>query len=141
MGVWTRLVERSGRALDRRDANGPKVGTLLLVWTVGVFAVDRLGVAEDLSSPWLALPLAPVFLIYIAERLGRVTWFQGMTLPTLLVVTTSTVFVWVLNTRYPVPIVLGYFSGAALVAALGFLIVRLWAYDGAKVPSADQAFH
>jgi len=113
--------------LKRRDANGPKVAVLFLIFAAGIFALDAFGV-DDLSSPELGLALIPPVLIYLAERLGKIAWFTGLTLPSLLVMAAWMAFIWALNARAPVPSALTYCAVAALIAALGFLLFRLWSF-------------
>lgn len=123
-----RLIEWSQRQLARDAANSPKVAVLFLVTAAGWFALDQAGV-EDLASPWLAMPLLPLALIYIAERLGTFLWFRGMTLPCLCVLTASTALIWVLNARSPLPSVFAYAVLTGFVAAWGFLMFRMWTFD------------
>jgi hypothetical protein len=122
-----RLIEWSQRQLARDTANSPKVAALFLIAAGGWLALDQLGV-EDLASPWLATPLLPLALIYTAERLEKLQWFRGMSLPSLFVLAASTALVWTLNARPPVPSMFAYAAVAGLVAAWGFLIFRMWTF-------------
>lgn len=122
------IIDSSKRLLARDAANSPKVAALLFIAAGGWFVLDWVGV-RDLASPWLAMPLFLLALIYIAERLGKLQWFRGMTLPSLCVMAGSTSMVWVLNTKSPLPSVFTYAVVAGLIAALGFLIFRMWTFN------------
>jgi hypothetical protein len=104
------------------------VAALFLIAAGGWFALDAAGV-EDLASPWLVLPLLPLALIYVVERLGTFQWFRGMTLPCLGVSAASTALVWVLNARSPLPNVFAYAVVAGFVAAWGILMFRMWTFE------------
>lgn len=122
------IFELAQRQLARDYANSPKVAALFLVNAAGWFGLDALGF-DDLASPWIALTLVPLTLIYFAERVGKLTWFTGMTLPTLLVMAGSVALIWVLNARVPVPTTLAYCVLAGWITTLGFLLFRMWTFE------------
>ena len=119
------MIARAQHSLARRFANGPKVGLLFFFFAIGCFFLDAVGV-RHLSNPWFALSLSPNFLIYLAERRGKLVWFRGMVLPSLLVQTASVALVWIMNTNIQLPMTLGYCALASLFAAFGFLLFRMW---------------
>lgn len=121
------IMDSSQRFLVRDAANSSKVAALLLIASVGWLSLDYAGL-EDLTSPWVALPLFPLGLIYIAERLGKFRWFVGMTLPCLCVLTASVVMTWVVNTK-SLPTVALACSAVGVIAACGFLMVRLFTFS------------
>lgn len=122
------IFEHSARLLGRNYANSPKVSVLLFVFAAGWFALDAIGIS-DIRSPWTALTLIPVLSIYVAERLGKIRWFVGITLPSLLVMIGMVAFVWVLNAQPPVPAPVTYCVLGAWVAAFGFLMFRTWTFQ------------
>lgn len=122
------ILERAQRRLALDYANSPKVAVLFFIHAAGWYALDLVGV-HDLANPWLALTLIPNTLIYIAERFGKLQWFRGMTLPSLLVMTASLALDCVLNSEMYVPAFLAYFILAGLLAAFGFLGYRVWTFD------------
>lgn len=125
------LFEWSHRLLSRDAANSPKVAVLFFIAAGGWFTLDQAGV-EDLASPWLAMPLLPIALIYVSERLGKFQWFRGLTSPCLCVLAAATALIWVLNSSSPLPTLLGYVAVAGFVAACGFLMFRIWTVDPAE---------
>jgi hypothetical protein len=127
------IFERSQRGLARRDGNGPKVAALFFVDAAAWLALDAAGV-NDLTSPWLILPLVPLALIYVGERLGKILWFEGMTLPIFFVTAGSIAFVWVAHASAPVPDALIYFVLTSWIAAFGFLLVRMWTFAPSMKP-------
>lgn len=122
------LFEWSHRQLARDAANSPKVAALFIIAADGWFTLDQAGV-KDLGSPWIVVPLLPVFLIYVAERRGKFLWFRGMTSPCLYVLAATTALIWVLNARSPLPSLFAYAVVAGFVAAWGFLMFRVWTFD------------
>jgi hypothetical protein len=125
------LIEGSQRQLARDGANSPKVAALFFIVAGGWLVLDQAGV-QDLASPWSAGPLLPLALIYVAERLGKLHWFRGMTLPSLCVMAGLTAMIWVLNAKRPLPSVFAYTVAVGMVAACGFLIFRIWTFDPVK---------
>lgn len=121
------LIRLSQDALARHAANSPKVASLFCIAAGVWIVVDWAGV-NDLSSPWLALPLLPLALLYLAERLGKLRWFSGMTLPTLCVMAGSIALVWVLNIKPSLPSAIEYAVVGGLIAALAFLMFRMWTF-------------
>lgn len=128
------IFELSQRGVARHSANGPKVAALLFINATAWLALAAMGV-DDLASPWMIVTLIPVALIYLAERLGRIRWFEGMTLPTLFAMAGSIAFVWVLNTSAPVPNALIYFVLTGWIAAFSFLLIRIWTFDPSVQPT------
>ena len=90
--------------------------------------MDEAGVT-DLASPWSLAPLLPLAVICAAERLGKLQWFSGMSLPSLFVMAAATALIWTLNARPPVPSICAYAALAGLAAAWGFLMFRMWTFD------------
>jgi len=129
------IFELSHRGLARNYANSPKVGALFFIDAAAWLVMDMLDVG-DFSSPWIIVTLVPVALIYLAERLGKIRWFKGMTLPSLFVMTGSVAFLWVLNVRPQVSSSLIYFVLASWIAAFCFLLVRIWTFDSSKQPTS-----
>ena len=128
-----RLIEWSQRHFARDATNSPKVAALFLIAAGIWFALDLAGV-EDLTSPWLALPLLPIVLIYLAERRGKLQCFRGMTLPCLCVFAASITLIWILNVKSPISSVFAYAAAGGFVAAWGFLLFRMWSFDPVKRP-------
>lgn len=122
------IFEGAQRRLALSHANSSKVAVLFFIHAAGWFALDIVGV-HDLANPWLALTLIPNTLIYIAERFGKLRWFRGMTLPSLLVMTALLALGCVLDTEMYVPAVLAYIFLAGFLAAFGFLGYRVWTFD------------
>jgi hypothetical protein len=121
------IFERVQRQLALDYANSLKVAVLFFIHAGGWFALDAIGV-HDLASPWLVLTLTPNILIYVLERLGRITWFRGMNSPSLLVMALSIAMIFVLNTSFPVPNMLAYCVLAGWIASFGFLMFRMWTF-------------
>ena len=88
------------------------------------FALDAIGIS-DLSSPWLSLALIPVALVYIGELTGKIRWFRGMTLPTLLLLAASVGLLWALNATQSIMPELTYGIAAGYAFASGFLLFRM----------------
>lgn len=123
-----KIFERAQRRLALDYANSLSVAALFLIPAVGFFALDAVGI-HALSSPLLALPLLPNILIYMAVRSGRLRWFRGMALPSLLVMTASLALVWLLKTEMQMPAVFAYSALVGLIGAFGFLGYRMWTFD------------
>jgi hypothetical protein len=109
-------------------ANRLKLAGLSFIYAGSIFALDKLGV-HDLASPWLCTALIPLILIYIGERLGSIGMFRGISLPSLLLWSSSNLEVWVLNTRSDVPEWAGYLILGLFLAALTFALLRVWTYQ------------
>ncbi|MDV3456440.1 hypothetical protein RZN05_05550 [Sphingomonas sp. HF-S4] len=116
------------KMLARESSDSQKVAVLFLIFTAAFYVLAVAGV-DDLASPTLAVALVPVALLYMTERLGKVTWFTGMTLPSLLVMAGMIAFLWVLNVRAPVPAVLVYCVLTGWIITMGFLAFRVWTFD------------
>jgi hypothetical protein len=123
------------RSLRRESENSLKVGVLFFISGLFVLGLDWLGF-EELSSPWLGLALLPLALIYCAERLGKLTWFIGMTFPCLLLMAASIGLLWVFNA--PVPAMLEYVVLALWLVAAVFLGIRMWTYESKTVASPKR---
>jgi hypothetical protein len=54
--------------------------------------------------------------------------FNGMSLPALLLWTSATPVGWLVNTHTDVPVWLGYCILGSFLAAMIFLLVRMWTY-------------
>ncbi len=128
------IFERAQHQLSRDYANSPKVAVLFFINAAGWFALEAVGV-HDLASPWLALTLIPNIVIYVAERQGKLTWFRGMTAPSLLVMAGMVAFVWVFNTELNVPTVFAYCVFVGWLAAFAFLAFRIWTFETPSEPT------
>jgi hypothetical protein len=113
------LTQRYGKRL--------RLTALLLIWASSTWIIGCF--ATELSSPMHFAAVIPVCAIYILEKARLISWFSGVTLPTLAVVMSSHLFLW---TGHKVPnsptwAIVG--TGIALALSLCFLIVRLWTWD------------
>ena len=122
------MIELSQRLIARDTKNSPKVAALFLIASGCWFVLDLAGI-ENLTSPWLAAPLMPIAAIYLMERSGKIHWFKGMTLPSLCVLASVVAFVWVLNSKSPLPTVSMYVALGSFIAASSFLMFRMWTYQ------------
>ncbi|WP_271079442.1 hypothetical protein [Aurantiacibacter sp. MUD61] len=125
-----KIFERAHHHLNLEIENSPKVGALFLINAAAWFLLGGMGVSE-FSSPWIVLTLVPNVLICIAEKAGKLRWFAGMSLPSLLVAIASVVFLWLLKAEMQPPAAIAYAAVAGLIAALIFLGYRMWTFDPA----------
>jgi len=117
--------------LENQCANRLKVGGLFLVYAAAWFCLDMLGV-RSLSSPWQFATLAPILAVYLAERSHKLLLFEGMTFPSLLLMTASNALVWVLNAPPKTPALFAYATFALWIGAAAFLFIRLWTFRSSR---------
>lgn len=112
--------------------NRLKFGVLSFVYGGGVLILYKLGI-HDLTSPWLCLALLPLIAIYIGELTGWISWFRGISLPSLSLFSSANFLVWLLNTQSNVPSWIGYLILGLFFIALVFALLRIWTYrDGPR---------
>lgn len=115
----------------RLQINGAKAGLLFMITATAMFALEASGI-HDLSSPWLVLVLTPVAVLYVLEIAGKVVWFKGITLPTLLLLTATIALLWVLNAKEPIKPALAYGFVSIYCLANAFLLVRMMIVSGSR---------
>jgi hypothetical protein len=115
------------RVLTQQYGKRLRLTGLLLIWASSTWIVGYF--ANELSNPIHFAAVIPVCAIYILEKAGFISWFSGMTLPTLAVVISSHLFLWTGHkvSYSPTWAIVG--TGIALALSLCFLIVRLWTWD------------
>jgi hypothetical protein len=130
------IFKSSRRALARNQANSPKVAVLFLLNAVGWLILDAIGYSA-LNSPLTLLTLVPHALIYLAERLGKIRWFIGMTGPTFFVLLGMVVIGWVLNSKQPLPDAIAYAVFGVWIFSLCFMGYRIWTFEPSEQPTNE----
>jgi len=109
----------------RRNANRIKGASLILIYSATIFLVSL--VVPERKANWaIMLSAIPLAIIYVQEKRGKVLWFEGMSLPALLLAVAANLCFWFARPN-AAPIVI-YAVFGMLLGALAFFLFRAWAY-------------